>query len=166
MPTLERRITSTTDTIPASEALSGLVSSNTDTTCLTYVGTVDLLTVYKSPLFAKSLWLYVVAGTPNIARVTGISQVDFSAPNYTFLIQLNVGMTGASSSVVRVVIADLLAYSAVNTGGAAATFNGVSMAVGQDVTQSQLSPSGSRVIFQEAAVVDASSTSVFVIENS
>lgn len=166
MPTLERRITGI-DTIPASESLSGLVSSNAiDTTVLNYAGTVDLITAYKSPLFAKSLWIYVADGTPKLARITGITQTGLTGLNYTFAIQLNTGMTGASSDVARIVIADLLAYSAVNTGGAAATFNGISMADGQDITQSQLAPAGSRVTFQEPAVVDGSGTSIFVIENS
>lgn len=166
MPTLERRITGI-DTIPASESLSGLVSSNAiDTTVLNYAGTVDLITTYKSPLFAKSLWIYVADGTPKIARITGITQTGLTGLNYTFAIQLNTGMTGASSDVARIVVGDLVGYSYKNDGGTTITANGITMPNGTSISEPQLAPSANRNKFQEVVLIDANGGSVLVLEES
>ncbi len=166
MPTELRRITAI-DTIPASAALSGTVTTSTsDSTVLVYTGTVDLPTVYKAPLYATSLWIYVAVGTPKVVQVTGISFISLVTGTYTFAIQLAEAMTGASASTILTVNADLLGYSFKGDGGAAFTANGISMPNGTVISEPQLALAGSRVTFHPPVLINASGTSVLVVENS
>jgi len=167
MPTLERRITATIDTIPASTALSGTVTTSTvDSTVLFYTGPVDLEFTYRAPIAAKSLYVWVTAGTPQISRVAGVSQISLTSGTYVFNIQLVTGISGASASAIRLVNANLLGLSVLNDGGADGTVNGVTLKDGEDLTLPQLSPAGSRVTFQSPVLADASATDFLVVQIS
>ena len=161
----ERRITSTVGTIPNFTALSGTVTSNTDTAVLRYLGSNDIATIMPDGVLGSNstMWVYVPAGSPKIAKVLG----KYKNATNDWSLFLDVGMTGASASPANYVEAPI-AFSFLNDGGANGSIGDgatqVTIEDGEGGTYSPYEKYSNRAKFQPVRYVDASSTSFLIQE--
>lgn len=162
----ERRITGTVGTIPNFTALSGTtVTSQTDTTVLISTGTDDL----NSLLFEGGIgldgvyWIYVPATSQKIAKITGLYKIIEVSGTYTFNIQLDRAMTGASASAANYVKAGI-AYSYLNDGAASGSVNFVTIKTGEGNTYSPYDKYSNRPKIQPVSYVDGGSTDFLINE--
>lgn len=160
-----RRITAI-DTVPTSVAITGTATTSTsDTKTIIVTSNENLLDIFGSEDMFKGskLWVYSADASDNkLVRVIGCASISSTQYNLT----LERPMSGLSSSAIKYVDANLLAYSIDNDGGGNCTVNGVIVKNGTIFSEPQLAPSGSRITFQKPILIDATGTSVLVSEQS
>jgi len=158
-----RRITSTVGTVPNYTALVGTVTSNTDTTVLSYAGSNDIADIFQGGKLGENstMWIYVPAGTPKISKVVGVYK---NATN-DWSIFLETGMTGASASACAYINA-AITYSFTNDGGASITVDGVTLEDGEGDAKIPYAQYSNRPKFHKPVYVDASGSSVLISEET
>jgi len=182
MSDITRTISNTVGTIPQAQSVAGSTAT-TDTTSslvLQVTGTANLSAFTWSTAtgipFPTGLtdgtcspdgyyYIYVPDATPKIAKIVGITLVSHVGSNYTYAIQLDTAMTGASSSAFSLIIGNDFSYSYDNVGGASATIDGASVATGQSnafVAKGQPSTNN----LYRPVYVDARSTTVAIQESN
>lgn len=177
------------DTVPSFTALNGTVTtSGTDATVLNYTGTTNWQSIFNLPLSpavpasypvagpvaAKEtswqirnspVWIYVPGADVELARVIGLS-LGGAENAFEYTLQLDRAMAGVNAAACDYVFANLLSYNWVNDGGSPGTIDGVSIISGNTDGVAQLAPAGTRIVFQDPVVIDATGTSVLVQEIS
>ncbi len=176
-----RRITGTINTIPAMTSISGAVTqSGADTNLVIYTGSGNWFAIFNMPATPPTLtpnpiaitptehqdlqskiWVYITGATPLLARVIGITQIDAT----TWQLKLNKAATGIGAANLNYIVANLLGYTWLNDGGATGKINGVNVLDGENGGEPQLAPSNNRALFQDAILVDATSTDFLIQEN-
>ena len=166
MATNIRRLTATTNTIPAySSAVGTFTTSTTDNKALLYTGADALNTIFPpQDMYGDGKkWIYApAAGLNKIARVIGLSQ---TAAGFTIYVDRPMTTSGAAIAF-KYIDANLLGYAVVNDGGGNGQINDKLLLDGETINQSQLAPASARTNFQDPVVADANSTSFLITENS
>lgn len=157
----ERRITGTVGTIPNYTALAGTVTSNTDTTVLSYSGSDDIATIMPDGMLGSNstMWIYVPAGTPKIAKVLG----KFKNADNDWSIFLDTGISGASASACSYVPA-AITYSYYNDGAGNVTIDGVIIKPGESNNLAPYETYSNRAKFQDPCYVDATAGDLLINE--
>lgn len=161
-----RRITNGVGTIPDNTLLAGTtVTSQTDQTVLISTGTDNLEDIiFRGGIAAGGVyWIYCPAATPKVAQLTGLYQISEVSGTYTFNIQLDRAMTGASGSAVSYVKGGIT-YSYLNDGGANGTVDGVIVKPGDSNNYLPYEKYSNRQQLHPVSYVDASSTDFFINE--
>lgn len=157
----ERRITATVGTIPNFTALAGTVTSNTDATVLSYAGSDDIATIMPDGMLGSNstMWIYVPAGTPKIAKVVG----KYKIATNTWSIFLDRSLTGASSSAANYVKAPVT-YSYYNDGAGNVLVDGVIIEPGEGNNYDPYEKYSNRSKFHDPAYVDATAGDLLISE--
>ena len=154
---------SSTGTIPDNTALAGTVTSNTDTTVLTYVGSNDIADIMTEGKLGENstVYIYVSAATPKVSKVIGL----YKNSNNNYSIFLETGMAGASASACAYVPA-AISYSYTNTGSTTVTVDGVSIIGGVGDAKQPYQKYSNRPKFHPAVYVNATGGTLFISEET
>lgn len=167
---MERRITSTTGTIPAPNILAGNVTTANVTNKLHYLGSDDVATIYGPSLISaidSPSWIYVHGVAPFLARVTGLYKN--ATDDYTiFLDRPFPGVTNVACSAVP---APIRFDFEVTTGTATITTGSkgaqaVAIAAGNGAENKAYQLYAQQVKLQTPVYVDASGGDVLINEES
>lgn len=163
--TIIRRITTQTETIPASDTVTGRVwtdSSNSSYTVLRYVGTTNLLTTFSGSNVGTYgfMWIYMPGAAIPLAKVLSVTKMATD----TFYVTVDRALTGVVSQPIKSVFGRVYGYSYQNDGAANGTANGVVIKPGETVTSAMYDIQGTGIYWQEPVLIVGTSTDFLIIE--
>lgn len=163
--TTYRRITATTSTIPASDTIIGRVwtdSSNTTYKKLTYVGGVDLDSMWHGSDIGKNgfTWIYLPSNATPFARVMSIAEIGVDS----FSITTDRALTGVVNQSLKGINGKIYAYWFQNDGDTNGTANGVIIKPSEKVEFPYSWIQGTGTNWQEPVKIAATLTDFLVIE--
>lgn len=167
--TVYRRITASTETIPSSDTLTGVVKVDTAYSStykyLRYIGTTNLANVFTAGSIGNAGWMYVYIPSDSIlAKVMSVAAIG-DATLDTFRIQVDRAIVMTGSKAFKSIKAKDYSYSWQNDGGAVGYVNGVAVVTGTSFAISKEDIAGtSQTTWQEPVIVSAQGTSFLVIE--